>query len=53
MGDYKYHLEYQEINWDGKSKISSYPCDQETELQVQKIIDLQIICQMHSLITKV
>jgi hypothetical protein len=39
-GDYKYHLECQEINWDDKSIISSDPRTKETELQVQKIINL-------------
>jgi hypothetical protein len=29
------------MNWDDKSIISSYPRTQETELQVQKIINLQ------------
>jgi hypothetical protein len=43
-GDYKYHLECQEINWDDKSIISSDTRTKETELQVQKIINLQIIC---------
>jgi hypothetical protein len=33
-GDYKYHSEYQEINWDDKSIISSDPRIKETELQV-------------------
>jgi hypothetical protein len=33
-GDYKYHLECQEINWDDKSIISSDPCTKEIELQV-------------------
>jgi hypothetical protein len=41
--DYKYHLELQETNWDDKSIISSDPCIKETELQVQKIINLQNI----------
>jgi hypothetical protein len=40
-GDYKYHSEYQEINWDDKSILSSDPRTKETELQVQKIINLQ------------
>jgi hypothetical protein len=39
-GDYKYHSECQEINWDNKSIISSDPRIKETELQVQKIINL-------------
>ena len=42
-GDYKYHSECQEINWDNKSIISSDPRTKETELQVQKIINLQNI----------
>jgi hypothetical protein len=40
-GDYKYHSECQEINWDDKYIISSDPCTKETKLQVQKIINLQ------------
>jgi hypothetical protein len=40
-GDYKYHSEFQEINWDDKSTISSDPHTKKTELQVQKIIKLQ------------
>jgi hypothetical protein len=40
---YKYHSECQEINWDDKSIISSDPRTKETELQVQKIINLQNI----------
>jgi hypothetical protein len=42
-GDYKYHSECQEINWDDKSKISSDPCTKEMEHQVWKIINLQHI----------
>jgi hypothetical protein len=38
-GYYKYHSECQKINWDDKS-ISSNPHTKETELQVQKIINL-------------
>jgi hypothetical protein len=33
-GEYKYHSEYQKINWDDKSILSSDPCTKETELQV-------------------
>jgi hypothetical protein len=40
-GDYKYHSEYQEINWDDKSILSSDPRTKETELHVHKIISLQ------------
>jgi hypothetical protein len=43
MGDYKYHSECQKINWDDKSILSSDPRTKETELQVQKIINLQNI----------
>jgi hypothetical protein len=39
-GEYKYHSEFQEINWDEKSTLSSDPRITETELQVQKIINL-------------
>jgi hypothetical protein len=42
-GDYKCHSECQEINWDDKFILSSDPCTKETELQVQKIINLQNI----------
>jgi hypothetical protein len=40
-GEFKYPNEYQEINWDDKSILSSDPRTQESELQVQKIIELQ------------
>jgi hypothetical protein len=40
-GDYKYHSECQEINWNDKSILSSDPRIKETELYVQKIINLQ------------
>jgi hypothetical protein len=33
-GDYKYHSECQEINWNGKSIISSDPHIKETKLHV-------------------
>jgi hypothetical protein len=39
-GDYKYHSECQEVNWDDKSILSYDPHTKETELQVQKIINL-------------
>jgi hypothetical protein len=39
--DYKYHFKCQEINWDDKSILSSDPRTKETELHVQKIINLQ------------
>jgi hypothetical protein len=42
-GDYKYHSECQEINWDDKFILSSDPRIKETKLQVQKIINLQNI----------
>jgi hypothetical protein len=42
-GEYKYHSECQEINWDDKSIISSDPHTKETELHVQKIINCQNI----------
>jgi hypothetical protein len=42
-GDYRYHSECQEINWDDKSILSSDSRTKETELQVQKIINLQNI----------
>jgi hypothetical protein len=38
--DYKYHSESQEINWDGKSTMSSDPRTKQNKLQVQKIINL-------------
>jgi hypothetical protein len=40
-GEFQNNSECQKINWDDKSIISSDPHTQETELQVQKIIDLQ------------
>jgi hypothetical protein len=40
-GDYIYHSECQKINWNDKFIISSDPRTKETELQVQKIINLQ------------
>jgi hypothetical protein len=40
-GEFKYPNECQEINWDDKSILYSDPRTQETELQVQKIIELQ------------
>jgi len=42
-GDYKYQNECQEINWDAQGIFSSDPRTQETEQQVQKIINLQHI----------
>jgi hypothetical protein len=42
-GEFKYHTECQEIIWDDKTILSSDPRTKETELQVQKIIDLQHI----------
>jgi hypothetical protein len=40
-GEFQTNSECQEINWDDKSIIFSDPRTQETELQVQKIINLQ------------
>jgi hypothetical protein len=40
-GEFQNNSEYQKINWDDKSIISSDPRTQETELQVWKIINLQ------------
>ena len=42
-GDYKYHSECQEINWDAQVISSLDPCTLEIEQQVQKIINLQHI----------
>jgi hypothetical protein len=42
-GDNKFITDGREINWDDKSIISSDPHTKETELQVQKIIELQQI----------
>jgi hypothetical protein len=39
--EFHHNLECQEINWNDKLIISSDPHTQETELQVQKIINLQ------------
>jgi hypothetical protein len=38
--EFQNNSEWQEINWDDKSIISSDPRTQETELQVQKLINL-------------
>jgi hypothetical protein len=38
-GEFKYHTKCQEKNWDDKSIRSSDLRTQETELQVQKIIE--------------
>jgi hypothetical protein len=38
-GEFQYNTKCQEINLDDKSIISSDPRTQETELQVQKIIN--------------
>jgi hypothetical protein len=40
-GEFKYPNDWQEVNWDDKSILSSHPRTQESELQVQKIIELQ------------
>jgi hypothetical protein len=50
-GEFKYQKECQEINWNTQCVLGSDPRTLETELQVQKIIHLQMNCQMHSLIT--
>jgi hypothetical protein len=42
-GEFQYHKEYQEINWDATGISNSDPRTSETELQVQKIINLQHI----------
>jgi hypothetical protein len=42
-GEYKYHSKCQEINWDDKYILSLDPRTKESELQVQKIINLQNI----------
>jgi hypothetical protein len=41
--DNKFINDGREINWDDKSILSSNPCTKETELQVQKIQELQQI----------
>jgi hypothetical protein len=40
-GDNKFINDGQEIDWDDKSILSSDPHTKETELQVQKILELQ------------
>jgi hypothetical protein len=40
-GDIKFINDDWEINWDDKYILSSDSCTKETELQVQKIIELQ------------
>jgi hypothetical protein len=42
-GDNKFITDDREINWDDKSILSSDPHTKETELQVQKVIELQQI----------
>jgi hypothetical protein len=42
-GDCQYHKECQEINWDAPDISNSDPRTSQTELQVQKIINLQHI----------
>jgi hypothetical protein len=39
-GDNKFIKDGREIDWDDKSIISSNLCTKETELQVQKILEL-------------
>ena len=57
LGGELYQKECQEINWNAEGISFSDPCITETELQVQRIIDLQNIakktCQMLSQIIKV
>jgi hypothetical protein len=43
MGDNKFINDRRKINWDDKSILSSNPRTKGTELQVQKIIELQQI----------
>ena len=38
-GEFKYHTECQEINWDAIDTLKEDPRTKETELQVQRIID--------------
>jgi hypothetical protein len=40
-GDFKYQKEFPEIDWNAIAILASDPRTQETELQVQKIINLQ------------
>jgi hypothetical protein len=42
-GDYKYQKEWPKINWDAQDISTNDPRTQESELQVQKIINLQNI----------
>ena len=42
-GEFKYHTECQEINWDAIDTLKEDPHTKETELQVQRIIDFQHI----------
>ena len=39
-GDFKYHKECPELDWNAQAISSSDPRTQETELQVRKIINL-------------
>ena len=42
-GEFKYHTESQEINWDARGIANEDPRTQESELQVLKILNLQNI----------
>src|SRR6185437_14135836 len=42
-GEFKYHNECQEINWDAIDTLKEDPRTKETKLQVQRIIELQHI----------
>jgi len=42
-GEFKYHAESQEINWDARCIANEDPRTQESELQVLKILNLQNI----------
>jgi len=39
-GEFKYHAESQEINWDAKGIANEDPRTQESELQVLRILNL-------------
>ena len=42
-GEFKYHAESQEINWDARGIANEDPRTRESELQVLKILNLQNI----------
>jgi hypothetical protein len=49
-GEFKYHTEYQEINWDAIDTLKEDPCTKETDWKFRESLScktLQTICQTH------